>query len=268
MGTPLLAGRDFDSRDTPTSPKVAIVNEAFARQLAKGKNPVGKSFWQKGEIGERQISYEIVGLVKDTKYQDIREPFAPVVYAPTSQDANPDQTPQILIRSSVPLADLISRVKQTIAGVNPEISITFQALQTMIRDGLVSERLMATLSGFFGFLAIILATIGLYGVMSYMVMRRTNEIGIRIALGGDRRSILKMILREAGMLLGIGLGAGIVLALTAGRIARAMLFGLQPYDPLTLGTAAALLAAAALAAAYLPARRASRVDPMVALRYE
>jgi predicted permease len=268
MRTPLLAGRDFDSRDTPTSLKVAIVNEAFARQLANGTNPVGKSFWQRGALRDPQIAYEIVGLVKDTKYQDIREPFAPVVYVPTSQDANPDQTPQILIRSSVPLADLTSRVKQTLAGVSPEISVNFQALQTMIRDGLVGERLMATLSGFFGFLAVILATIGLYGVMSYMVIRRTNEIGIRMALGGDCGSILRMILREAGMLLGIGLAGGLVLALTTGRIARAMLFGLQPYDPLTLGIAVALLAGAALAAACLPARRAARVDPMVALRYE
>jgi predicted permease len=268
MRTPLLAGRDFDSRDTFTSPKVAIVNEAFARQLAHGTNPVGKTFWQKGELGDRQISYVIVGLVKDTKYENIREPFAPVVYVPTSQDANPDQTPQILIRSSVPLADLTSRVKQTIAGVNPEISIDFQALQTMIRDGLVSERLMATLSGFFGFLATLLATIGLYGVMSYMVIRRTNEIGIRIALGGDCHSILRMILRDASMLLGIGLAAGTALALTAGRIARALLFGLQPHDPLTMGIAVVLLAAVALAAAYLPARRASRVDLMSALRYE
>ena len=268
MGTSLLAGRDFDSRDTLTYPKVAIVNEAFARQLAKGANPVGKSFWQKGEFGEPQIAYEIVGLVKDTKYQDIREQFAPVAYVPTSQDRSPDQSPQILIRSSVPLSDLTPRVKETLAEVSPEISINFQALQTIIRDGLLGERLMAILSGFFGFLATILATIGLYGVMSYMVIRRTNEIGIRMALGGNRNSILKMVLREAGMLLGIGLIAGMALALTAGRIARAKLFGLQPYDPLTLGIAVALLAAAALVAAYLPARRASRVDPMVALRYE
>ena len=268
MGTPLVAGRDFDSRDTSTSPKVAIVSEAFARQLAMGTNPVGKRFWQKAELREPQVAYEIVGLVKDTKYHDIREQFGPVVYVPTSQDANPDQTPQVLIRSSVPLADLTSRVMQTIAGVSPEISINFQALQTMIRDGLLGERLMATVSGFFGFLAAILATIGLYGVMSYMVVRRTNEIGIRMALGGDRNSILRMILREAGMLLGIGLAAGMAMALATGRVARAMLFGLEPYDPLTLGIAVALLASAALAAAYLPARRASRVDPMVALRYE
>jgi predicted permease len=268
MGTPLLAGRDFNDRDTLASPRVAIVNEAFALQIADGKNPIGQRFWQKGMLGEPQIAYEIVGVVKNTKYQQIREAFSPVVYVATSQETDPDQNPQILIRSNVPLAALTSEVKQSVAAVNPDICISFQALQTMIRDGLMGERLMATLSGFFGLLAAILATVGLYGVMSYMVVRRTNEIGIRVALGGNRTSIQRMVLGEAGLLLAIGLVAGMAMALAAGRVARAMLFELQPYDPLTLATAAALLASAALAAAYLPARRASKVDPMVALRYE
>jgi putative ABC transport system permease protein len=266
MGTPLLAGRDFNDRDTPNSPKVAIVNEAFVRQFSNGANPIGKRIWQKAELGQPQIVYEIVGLVKNTKYQDLREQFPPLVYVPIAQGTDPDQP--ILIRSRVPLSDLTSRVKQTILQMSPDISIRFRTMQGMIHDELVGERLMATLSGFFGTLAALLATVGLYGVMSYMVARRTNEIGIRMTLGAGRGEITRLILREAGVLLAVGLGAGLVLALAGGRAVGSALFGLKPYDPLTLAAAAALLAVVAAAASYLPARRATKVDPMTALRYE
>ena len=268
MGTPRLAGRDFDDRDGLSAPKVAIVNEAFARELGGGTNPVGKRVWRKGELNQPQTAYEIVGLVKNTKYQNIREPFGPVVYVPTMQDSNPDPSVQILIRSNVPPADLIARVKQTLTRQSPEIAIDSYRLDTMIRDGLVGERLMATLSGFFGFLAGLLATLGLYGVMSYTIVRRTNEIGIRMTLGASRGQILTMVLREAGLLLALGLGVGVVLALAGARAARSMVFGLQPSDPLTLLMAAGLLTAVTLAASYMPARRATKVDPMAALRCE
>jgi len=266
METPLLAGRDFNDRDTPNSPKVAIVNEAFVRQFANGANPVAKRLWQKAELGQPQIVYEIVGLVKNTKYQDLREDFPPLVYVPIAQGTDPDQP--ILIRSRVPLSDLTSRVKQTIFETSPDISIQFKTMQNMIHDELVGDRLMATLSGFFGALAALLAVVGLYGVMSYMVVRRTNEIGIRMTLGAGRGEITRMILREAGVLLSVGFGVGLVLALAGGRAVGSVLFGLKPYDPLTLAAAAALLAVVAVAASYLPARRATKVDPMVALRYE
>ena len=266
MGTPLLGGRDFNDHDTPTSPKVAIVNEAFARQFSSGANPVGKRLWQKAELGQPQVVYEIIGLVKNTKYQDLREEFPPLVYVPITQGTDPDQP--ILIRSRVPLADLTSRVKHTILETSPDISIQFRTLQGMIHDELVGERLMATLSGCFGILAALLASVGLYGVMSYMVARRRNEIGIRMTLGASPGKITRLILREAGMLLAVGLGVGLVLALAGGRAASSMLFGLKPYDPITMAMGPALLAIVALAASYLPARRATRVDPLVALRYE
>jgi len=272
MGTPLLAGRDFNDFDTPKSTKVAIVNEAFVRQFSTGANPLGKRIWQKAELGQPQVAYEIVGLVRNTKYRDLREDYPPLIYVPISQldDCRGDcvDSDTILIRSSTPLAGLTPRVKQTIAQVNPDISILFKSLQGMIHDELVGERLMATLSGLFGVLAALLATVGLYGVMSYMVARRTNEIGIRMTLGAGRGEITRMILREAGVLLSVGLGVGLVLALAGARAVGSVLFGLKPYDPLTLVAATALLAVVAAAASYLPALRATKVDPMVALRHE
>jgi len=268
MGTPLLAGRDFNNRDTPTSQKVAIVNEAFAREFAGAANPVGKRLWQGAGLRQPQIEYEIVGLVKNTKYEDIREPFSPIVYVSSSQDPEPEPYDEVVIRSQAPLSDLNSRVKQTVAQIDPEISIQFRSLHTMLQDELLQERLMATLSGFFGVLAAMLAAVGLYGVMSYMVVRRTNEIGIRMTLGACRGEIVGMMVREASWLLAAGLVAGTALSLAAGRAAGSMLFGLKPYDPVTLTLAAVLLALVALAASYLPAWKASRLNPTEALREE
>src|SRR5207249_4291324 len=162
----------------------------------------------------------------------------------------------------------IAGVKHRIAEKHPEIVMEFSDFQARIRDGLVRERLMAMLSGFFGLLAALLTMMGLYGVISYIVARRRNEIGIRIALGAHRRQVVVMIMRDAGYLLIVGVAAGTGLSLLAGRAASSLLFGLKPYDPLTLGTAAALLTAIGAVASFVPARRASKLDPMVALRYE
>jgi ABC-type antimicrobial peptide transport system permease subunit len=175
---------------------------------------------------------------------------------------------QILIRSNVPLPALTEQVKSAIAGVSPDILISFQVFKTMIRDHLVEDRAMALLSGFFAALATLLAVIGLYGVMSYMVARRRTEIGIRMALGADSGDVSKMILREAGLLLAIGLAIGTGLAMAVSTAASTLLFGLTPHDPTTLAVAAAALALAAVGASYLPARRAARLDPMLALREE
>jgi putative ABC transport system permease protein len=268
MGAPLVAGRDFNQRDTPTSPKVAIVNEAFARKLLDGGNPLGQTFRTVAEPGYPETIYEVVGLVRNTKYNDIRTDFEPIVFAAASQSIDEDTSAQILIRSSVPLSQLIPTLKSTIRDVSPEIDVSFTALKTQILEKLLPERLIATLSGYCGLLAAVLATIGLYGVVSYTAVRRTNEIGIRMALGAARREVLALVLREAGILLAIGLGTGTVLALAAVTMARSMLYGLQPRDPITFGMAIGLLAAVTVAASYLPARRAANLDPMVALRDE
>ena len=269
MGTPLLAGRDFDEHDTAASPKVAIVNLEFARQFTNGSSPIGKRIVQRAELGKPQVEYEIVGVVANTKYQDLREEFPPLVYAPGPQFEDFYQGDQIIIiRSQAPLVGLTSRVKQTVARVSPDVAIEFNSMESTIHDHLLSERLMATLSGFFGVLAAMLATLGLYGVMSYTVARRTNEIGIRMALGAGRRELAGMVIREAGRLLVTGIAAGAVLAMACGRATASLLFGLRPYDPVTVALAATLLAAVGVAASYLPARRATKVDPMVALRHE
>ncbi len=268
METPLLAGRDFDEGDTATSPKVAIVNQAFARTLAHGANPVGMSFHTPVGPDHPEFIAQIVGLVKDTKYSDLRDENVPIAFAPVAQYPDPDDSDVLMIRSEAPMGDTISAVKRRLVDANPEISVRFHVFESDIRDTLVRERLMATLSGFFGFLAAVLAVIGLYGVMSYMVQRRTNEIGIRMALGAGRLSILGMILLDALVLLAAGIVVGLGLSLMLGKTASSLLFGLKPADPITLGLAAALLAAVAAAASYIPARRAAKVDPMVALRCE
>jgi putative ABC transport system permease protein len=268
MGMTLLAGRDFNARDRDKSTKVAIVNQSFARRLGLGADAVGHRFRREATPSEPETVFEIVGLVRDTKYFNLREEFPPIAFLSTEQDTQPDPFAQIMIHSTAPLADLTSGVRRVIAEINPAIVLDFQTFASTVRQGLLRERLMATLSGFFGLLAALIVAVGLYGVMSYLVVRRTNEIGIRITLGADRRDILRLIMGEAAMLLGIGLGAGIVLALAAARAVGSMLFGLQPYDSGVLGIAVALLAAVTAAASYLPARRAAGLEPTVALREE
>jgi ABC-type antimicrobial peptide transport system permease subunit len=175
---------------------------------------------------------------------------------------------QILIRSRASLTSLIAAVKADASEVNPNMDITFSALRTTIEDGLLRDRLMARLSGFFGFLAVLLAVIGLYGVISYMVARRRNEIAIRVALGAGRENIVRLVMQEAGALLGAGLVIGMMLALAGGKAAASMLFGLKPWDAATFALALLLLAFVAVLASLVPAARAARSDPMDALRQE
>jgi putative ABC transport system permease protein len=268
MGTPLLAGRDFDDRDTASSPEVAIVNQEFCNRFLGRANPLGKQFRVLAGPGEAQHLYQIVGLVKNSKYQSLRDNFEPLVFVAETQDKEPGLGTNIIIRSTAPLGSLMSALRKTILHENAGISLQFQIFKTQVRESLLRERLMATLSGFFGFLAAVLATVGLYGVISYMVARRRNEIGIRIALGANRTNIMKIVVKEAGILLAAGLVIGTALAIVTAQTASSLLYGLRPTDPASIAFAIALLAAVALVASFLPALRASRVEPMVALREE
>ena len=268
LGTPLLAGRDFTAQDDAGAPRVAIVNLSFARTFFGSDSPLGKSFRFSLEMGKPEPPFEIVGVVKDTKYGDLRDELGPIAYFPIAQDDQPGLDDTFLLRSSLPLGGLLNSVKEAMREASPEIQLTFHPLRTMVENTLLRERLMATLSGFFGLLAGVLAAIGLYGVISYMVAQRRNEIGIRMALGADRRTIIGMIAREAAILLGAGLIVGTLLVLTTMRFVGEMLFGLRPDDPPTLLMAVAILSAVAAAATYLPALRAARLDPTEALRAE
>lgn len=267
MATNLLAGRDFDDRDSLSAPKVAIVNEVFARQIFGSMDVVGRSFREDGEAGKADPVFQVIGVVRNTKYYELREEFLPISFLPMAQEENPGADIRYVFRTaSTGLAGVLKGVKETVAEVHPEIGLEFRILTTQLRESLMRERLMATLSGAFGVLAGLLATVGLYGVIAYMVERRRNEIGVRMALGADRMRVVWLILREAGVLLAAGIVVGIGLTLWAGQAASTMLFGLKPYDPVTLAGAIALLTAVALAAAYAPARKASQLDPMHALR--
>jgi putative ABC transport system permease protein len=268
IGTTLLAGRDFDERDTATSVRVAIVNQAFVQKILKGADPLGKRFRLNEPPGKPRPLYEIVGLTKDNKFQNMHEEFLPFMYFPATQQEKPSPDDQILIRSSLPLSSLMASIKQTVGDVNSGIDLDFKVFRTRIHDSLLQDELMATLSGFFGFLAALLAAIGLYGVMSYMVIQRTREIGIRMAIGADRIDVLRMILHEATILTVTGLVIGAGLALGAAQAAKSLLYGLKPRDPLTLVLAVVTLSAVAALASFLPAYRASKLDPLTALRYE
>jgi putative ABC transport system permease protein len=271
MGTPVLLGRSFDDRrDTAASQKVVIVNEAFVKKFFPNGKPIGQGFQIEEPPGAPRPLYEIVGVVKDTKYTDLREPFGPIGYFHASQGDPKDYSPflQVVLRSNAPLTTITSEVTAAVTQVNPSIVLQFDTMRNQVTESLLRERLMATLSGFFGVLAALIATIGLYGVMSYMVARRRNEIGIRMALGADRRDVVRMVMREAGVLLGAGVLVGLVAAVAAARTATTLLFGLQPGDPTTLLMAAAGLGLVAMLASYVPALRASRLEPTEALREE
>jgi predicted permease len=268
MGIPVVRGRGFSQNDTAASTRVAVVNQTFVRKLLRGADPIGQTLRTIQEPDYPSTVYEIVGVIPDTQYNDLRGEPPPMTFAPATQFPAQGPWTVMMIHSNAPPAAIGATIKRKLAGRHPDIIMEFSDFQKQIRDGLTPERLMAILSGFFGLLAAVLAMVGLYGVISFIVARRRNEIGIRLALGAERGQVVAMVMREAGRLLLIGIVTGASLSLVAGHAARSTLFGLKPYDPLTLVAAALLLATIASAASFLPARRASKLDPMAALRDE
>jgi putative ABC transport system permease protein len=268
LGIRLIAGRDFDARDTPESPRVAIVSESFARALFPGRDAIGQSFDVETRPGQPRRTFQVVGIANDTKYTSLRDSFEPLVHVAATQEQQQRPLARITVATSTDMASTTAAVTRALGEINPAIAIRYQSVREQLAQSLTRERLMATLSGFFGGLAVLIATLGLYGVMSYVVARRRVEIGVRMALGADPGSVLRMIVREAGVLLAAGLGIGGVLSVFAARTAETFLFGLKPGDPVTLALAMASLASVTLMASWIPAMRAARVQPTVALREE
>ena len=265
---PLVAGRRFDARDTATSTHVAIVNQAFVRTFFPAAAlPIGKTLMQYAEPHYPETVYEIVGVFPDAQYNDLRTPAEPAALVPMAQFPAPMGGAVLLVRSADTDAAQAT-IRRHLTRAYPDMRLETFGLQRAVRNGLVRERLMAMLSGFFGALAALLASIGLYGVIAYVMQRRRSEVGIRLALGAQPGQVVRMVLREAAALVGAGVVAGAALAVLAGRGTESLLFGLSPTDGVTFLIAATLLASVALLASALPALRASRVDPMLALRQD
>jgi predicted permease len=266
MGIPFAAGRDFDEHDTVNSPEVAIINEEFAKKVFQGRNPLGRTF-RREEFGDTpDTPFLVIGVVRNTKYFELREDSKPIAYVATTQNKEFGPGGNYVLRTNAPLGEFYRNATAAAGEIHPAIGVDFTVLTTQIQQSLIRDRLMAALAGAFGFLAALLAVLGLYGVIAYMVARRRNEIGVRIALGATRQRVLGLVLREAVLLTVLGLAIGLGAALWAGEAAASLIYGMKPRDPATLAAAAALLAAVALIASYAPARRASRLHPMDALR--
>ena len=266
---PILQGRNFSDRDTNNSPLVLIVNHAFIRKYVGAGSPLGVQVHVRPEPQYPERTYQIVGIVPDTKYSDIREDVQIQAFVPIAQLPVTAQDPYVvmLIASRDPASEQLA-VGRRLSEKYPGIQMQFSILQQNVADHLVGDRMMARLSGFFGFLAALLVVVGLHGVLSYFLAQRRREIGIRIALGASRGRVVAAMLRNACVMLLAGLVAGTVLALFATRGASTLLFGLQPWDPMTLAGAAALLAVVTLVASLVPSMRAANVNPIDSLRGE
>lgn len=260
---PLLVGRGFTEHDVATPDAVAIINQTAANKFFAGENAVGQRI---GNSTEEAGKTEIIGVIRDTKYSSLRDAAPPTLYR-----ILPKNTPSVsvIVRTEGDPSSMIETVRTAMRQVDPELPVTGVTTQTdQIEARVAQERLFALAYSLFGGLAMLLACIGLFGLMSYNVSRRTSEIGIRIALGAQRRGVVAMVMRESMIMVAAGVVLGLVAAVAASRLLTAILFGLSPTDVWTMAAAIMLMVAVSLAAGYLPARRAARVDPMVALRYE
>ena len=265
LSVPIMHGRGFNSHDTATSPKVAVVNQTLAQKYFPNQDPLGQTFESEDADGPIQI----VGIAADTRYASLREATPPLYYLPYLQKPE-DMGPMVVeIRTFADPTGVINQARAAVASLDPNLPlIEVRTMTQQIDSSLTNERIFARLTGGFGLLALLLASIGIYGIMAYTVARRTGEIGIRMALGARADQVLAMVLREASWMALTGVLIGIGVALWLSRFINSMLYGLTPADPLTLAGAATLLIAIALLAGLGPARRASRIDPIRALRHE
>jgi predicted permease len=281
IGAKVMMGRSMNEDDTAATPNVAVVNEAFAKHFFKDQNPIGQHF------GFNRIkyasTYQIVGVVKDIRYMtyDYKEPVGPMAWLSELQTAHFDDPVfsrseeyshflyNIAIWAPGDPPNMEQKVRKAMAGVDPTLVLySVDPYNNIVSADFQQENMIATLTTLFGLLGLVLAAVGLYGVMAYTVEQRTNEIGLRMALGADRKNVIAMVLRGGMTQVGIGLGIGIPLAILAGKLMKDQLFGVKPWDPAMLVAATVLLALAALLASVVPVRRAAGVEPMLALRNE
>jgi predicted permease len=265
-GTPIVAGRDITDRDTHDGPPVTLINETAARRFFSGANPIGQTIRQ---VGDKPTSppIEIVGVVKDAAYSGLREMIPATMYRPFVQESAAEPATNLSVRTAARSPALLTRgIASALGSVNPNLALTFRPLADQIKASYIRERMLTMVSGFFGGVALLLAGIGLYGVMSYAVTRRRLEIGIRLALGASPNSIIRLVLRRVVVLVLAGVIVGGTLSLWLGKFIGALLFNLQPRDPATLAGAIAVLAGIGLLASAVPAWRASRIDPTKVLR--
>jgi len=266
VGIPIVLGRDFSERDAAGAPRVIVINETMAKFYFPNQNPVGHHISVEHPT---KTSLEIVGVARDAQDHDLRDKPLRRFYVSYLQPIDGITTVNFEIRADGPPGSLFESIRQETARFDPKLPIqSLKPAQTLVDDSIATERLVAQLSTFFGGLALVLAAIGLYGVMSYSVARRTGEIGVRMALGASQRSVGLMILREITVLVGIGSAIGAAGALGLGRFVESLMFDLAPRDPITLVAAIVVLLAVALVSGYVPARRAARIDPIAALRAE
>jgi predicted permease len=267
-GMRIVAGRGISSRDTAISPPIAVVNQAFARRFLPQDSSVGRRF----SLGSPFVApgFEIVGIVEDAKYASAREEAEPIFFLSAYQmESILPYVNEIEIRAVSNPAGVTAEVRRAIQEIDSHLPITnVTTLSQQVNDSLGQQRAFSGLTGFFGILGLVLACVGLYGTMAYNVTRRTNEMGIRMALGAQRSDVLWMVLRQTLFLIGVGIAIGVPVALAAARLIASQLYGLKPSDPSTIIFAALVMAGAGLLASYVPARRATKVDPIVALRYE
>jgi hypothetical protein len=263
---PILSGRDFEASDDANSRRVMLANASFVRSHLQGLSPIGSTIRTVAEAGYPETTYEIIGVVGNTKYSDLREAMPPIAYVPIAQNPGLQPWAPVIVRSSTPLSGITAPILQRAKALNPALMVQVIELKAQISERLIAERTTAWLAGAFGVLAIIIVTIGLYGIIAYLTVSRRHEIGIRLSLGSTRAQIVMLVLRDTVWLLALGLLLGVPLAATAMRGAGTFLFGLSPTDVTTMLAAAAALAAVAGLAGSVPAWRAARVDPGIALR--
>jgi predicted permease len=265
LGMPLIAGREFTQSDRVGSTRVAIVNETFAKKFGLGRDAVGKYM---GNGRGDTLNILIIGLAKDANYSEVKQKIPPVFATPYKQDSTAGSL-SFYVRTSGDLTQTLRAIPAVIRRLDPNLPVEqLKTLPQQVKENVFLDRMISTLSAAFALLATLLAAVGLYGVLAYSVAQRTKEIGVRMALGANSSSVRAMVLRQVGVLTAIGGVIGIAGAIAIGNGAKSLLFGIAGWDPVVIGTSALVLTVVALGAGYLPARRASKVDPMQALRYE